>query len=410
MLTSLGLLFLVGMGMGWLFERLGLPRLIGLLLTGIVLGPYALNAFAPALLNISADLRQLALIIILIKAGLSLDLNDLKRVGRPAIMMAFVPASCEILGYVLLAPMLLGVDRISAAVMGAVLAAVSPAVVVPRMVELMEKGYGTDQSIPQMIMAGASCDDIFVIVLFTTFSSMAQGGRVAWQDFFNIPLAILLGIGVGALCGYGVSRFRYWLSQFRPTTTESYWVIGLLALSFLLMALESALKGQVPVSGLLAIVAMAAVMRAKQDKTVIRHLANSYGQLWTAAEILLFVLVGAEVDIRYTVSAGIPALVMILLALLFRAVGVWLCMQKTPLNRKERLFCIMAYLPKATVQAAIGGLPLAMGLPAGGLILSVAVLGIVVTAPLGAILMDRSYRRLLQPSQVTLKEKITTTT
>ncbi|MDO4681067.1 MAG: cation:proton antiporter [Aerococcus sp.] len=399
MLTSLGIVLLIGMIFGWLAERLHLPRIIGLLTAGILIGPYALNWLQPSLLDISSDLRQMALVIILIKAGLSLDLNDLKRVGRPAVMMSLVPASFEILGYVILTPLLLGLDHVNAAVMGAVLAAVSPAVVVPRMVYLMEHGYGTKQSIPQMIMAGASCDDIFVIVLFTTFSHMAEGGSIQWQDFLNIPLSIVLGVGVGALVGYMLVLLQRWLQQYRVALNQSLEVVLLLAVSFLLMALETALKGHVPLSGLLAVVAMAAMIRAKRQPAEVQTLSASYGKLWVAAEILLFVLVGAAVNIHYTLQAGPAALALILLALCFRSVGVWLCMQGTHLTQSERLFCVFAYLPKATVQAAIGSVPLAMGLASGQLILSVAVLGILVTAPLGALLIDQSYPHLLKQNQ-----------
>ncbi|MDO4670758.1 MAG: cation:proton antiporter [Aerococcus sp.] len=395
MLTSLGIVFVVGMLLGGLAERIGLPRIIGLLISGIVIGPYALNWLDPSLLNISADLRQLALIIILIKAGLSLDLSDLKQVGRPAIMMSFIPASFEMIGYILLAPLLLGLDLINAAVLGAVLAAVSPAVVVPRMVYLLEHGYGTKQSVPQLIMAGASCDDIFVIVLFTTFANMAQGGAVHWLDFINIPLSILFGIGGGALLGFLLTRILTWLEHFNRTFNADQLVLLILALSFLLMAVEKHLSGFLPFSGLLAIVAMAVVVRAKSRKPLIASLSSKYGHLWVGAEILLFVLVGAAVNIHYTLQAGPAALVMILSALVIRSIGVWVCMQGTHLNQRERLFCIVAYLPKATVQAAIGSVPLAMGLASGQLILSVAVLGILVTAPLGAILIDRLYPRLL---------------
>ena len=336
MLTSLALIFLTGLLLASLFEKLKLPRIIGMLLAGILLGPYVLNLLDDSVLSISSDLRQMALIIILIKAGLSLNLSDLKKVGRPAILMSFVPATFEIIGYVLLAPTLLGISKIEAAVMGSVLAAVSPAVVIPRMVQLMETNYGTEKSIPQLIMAGASCDDIFVIVLFSTFSSMAQGGSANIIDFVNIPVSILLGIVIGAIIGYLLALF------FETCHRQGH-------------SIRSSLK----------------------------------------VLILLFVLVGAAVDIRYTMQAGIAAVAMILLALVFRAVGVCLCMTKTSLNFKERLFCVIAYLPKATVQAAIGSVPLSMGLACGQIVLSVAVLAILITAPLGAIGIDRTYKKLL---------------
>lgn len=396
MLTSLAYIFLIGLAMAALCQQLHLPRIIGMLFTGILLGPFALNLLDDSILSISSELRQMALIIILIKAGLSLNLADLKKVGRPAVMMACVPASCEILAFFLLAPALMGVSRVEAAVMGAVLGAVSPAVVVPRMVQLMEEGYGTEKSIPQMILAGASCDDIFVIVLFSTFSSMAQGGSASLADFAGIPVSILLGVALGAAAGWLLSGFFETAYAHKHMVRNSMKVIVVLGAAFLLMAAETWLKGRVPLSGLLAVVAMACTLKLRSTPAVTRRLSEKFGKLWLAAEVILFVLVGAAVDIRYTLAAGIPAVAMILLALVFRAAGVCLCMAGTALNRKERLFCIIAYLPKATVQAAIGSVPLAMGLPCGQIVLSVAVLAILITAPLGAIGMDATYQKLLE--------------
>ncbi len=396
MLTSLAFIFLIGLSMAAVCQKLKLPRIIGMLLTGIVLGPYVLDVLDPAILNISAELRQMALIIILIKAGLSLDLSDLKKVGRPAVLMAFLPASFEILGYFLLAPVLLGVTRIEAAVMGAVLGAVSPAVVVPRMVKLMDEKYGTEKSIPQMILAGASCDDIFVIVLFSTFSGMAQGGSANVMDFVNIPVSIVLGVILGAVFGFMLAWFFETAYAHKNLVRNSMKVIVILGVSFLLMAIETWVKPCVSVSGLLAVVSMACVLKLRSEKTVTKRLSEKFGKLWLAAEVILFVLVGAAVDIRYTLEAGIMAVLMIFLALVFRAAGVALCLVKTPLSFKERMFCVVAYLPKATVQAAIGSVPLAMGLPCGKIVLSVAVLAILITAPLGALGMDVSYKKWLQ--------------
>lgn len=395
MLTSLALIFLVGLSLAGIFQLLKLPRIIGMLLTGIILGPYALNLLDDSILLISSDLRQMALIIILLKAGLSLNLADLKKVGRPAIMMSFVPASFEILAFILFAPAILNITRIEAAVMGAVLGAVSPAVVIPRMVQLMDSKYGTNKSIPQLILAGASCDDIFVIVLFTTFASMAQGGKANLIDFFNIPISIILGIILGAITGYIISTFfekAYTLNHYVRNSTK---VIIILGVSFILMAIETWLKDTVSVSGLLAVVSMACVIKIKSPDAVSDRLSEKFGKLWIGAEVLLFVLVGAAVDIRYTMDAGTMAILMIFIALCFRAIGVSLCLLKTQLNFKERCFCIIAYIPKATVQAAIGSVPLAMGLACGQIVLSVAVLAILITAPLGAIGMDISYQKLL---------------
>ena len=395
MLTSLSLIFLVGLALGAICQRLKLPRIIGMLITGILLGPYVLDFLDPSILSISSELRKMALIIILLKAGLSLDLKDLKKAGRSAILLSFVPASCEIIGYLLFAPVILDISRIDAAVMGAVLAAVSPAVVVPRMVTLMEKKYGTQKAIPQMILAGASCDDIFVIVLFTTFLGMAQGGSANVMDFINIPVSILLGILLGAAFGYGLYLFFETSYAHKHCVRNSMKVIIVLGFSFLLIAIEEWLDGIVSVSGLLAIVAMACVLKLKSTVFVSKRLSEKFGKLWLAAEVILFVLVGAAVDIRYTLNAGLAAVFMILIALLFRAVGVLLCTVKTSLTPKERLFCVIAYLPKATVQAAIGSVPLAAGLPRGNIILSVAVLAILITAPLGALGIDGSYKKLL---------------
>ena len=396
MLTSLALIFLVGLSAAAICGYLHLPRIIGMLFTGIILGPHVLGLLDDKILSISSELRQIALIIILLKAGLSLNLADLKKVGRPAVMMAFVPASFEICGYLLCAPMILGITRIESAVMGAVLAAVSPAVVVPRMVQLMENRYGTEKSIPQMILAGASCDDIFVIVLFSTFAGMAQGGTADFMQFLNIPVSIVLGILLGAAVGYLLSLFFETAYAKEHYVRNSMKVIVVLGLSFLLMAVETWAKPYVSVSGLLAVVSMACVLKMKCPKSVSGRLSEKFGKLWIAAEVVLFVMVGAAVDIRYTATAGGAAVVMILLALIFRAAGVCVCMAGTALNKKERLFTVIAYLPKATVQAAIGSVPMAMGLSCGQIVLSVAVLAILITAPLGAIGMDMTYRRLLK--------------
>ena len=396
MLASLALIFLVGLAMGALCGQLKLPRIIGMLITGIVLGPYVLDFLDPSILSISSELRKIALIIILLKAGLSLDIKDLKKAGRPAVLLAFVPASCEIIGYVLLAPVILGVNTVEAAIMGAVLAAVSPAVVVPRMVMLMEQKYGTKKAIPQMIMAGASCDDIFVIVLFTTFLSMAQGGSAHIMDFVNIPVSIVLGILLGIVFGLILYLFFETSYAHKHCVRNSMKVIIVLGCSFLLVSIEGWLENKISVSGLLAVVSMACTLKMKSTAFVSKRLSEKFGKLWIAAEVMLFVLVGAAVDIRYTLSAGFSALLMIIVALLFRTLGVLICTAKTNLTAKERAFCVIAYLPKATVQAAIGSVPLAAGLGCGKIVLSVAVLAIVVTAPLGAIGIDNTYKRWLE--------------
>lgn len=395
MLTSLSFIFLVGLAMGAICQKLKLPRIIGMLATGIVLGQYVLDLLDPSILSISADLRKKALIIILLKAGLSLNLDDLKKVGRPAIMMSFVPASFEIIGYLLFAPAILGITRVEAAVMGSVLATVSPAVVVPRMVQLMETKYGTEKAIPQMIMAGASCDDIFVIVLFTTFLSMAQGGSADIKAFANIPVSIILGIILDAIVGYLLYLFFETAYAKKHYVRNSMKVIIVLGFSFLLIAIEGWLEGKIAVSGLLAVVSMACVLKMKCTAFVSKRLSEKFGKLWLAAEVILFVLVGAAVDIRYTLEVGLAAVAMIFVALIFRSFGVLLCTVKTNLSAKERAFCVIAYLSKATVQAAIGSVPLAAGLSCGKIVLSVAVMAIIITAPLGAFGMDFTYKKFL---------------
>ena len=396
MLTSLALVFLAGLAAAAVCSAIKLPRIIGMLLVGIVLGPHILNVLDDSILSISSELRQMALIIILLKAGLSLNLSDLRQVGRPAVLLSCLPATCELAGYILLAPYLLGVNRIEAAVMGAVLAAVSPAVVVPRMVFLMENRWGTDKSIPQMLLAGASCDDIYVIVLFTTFTGIAQGGNARAADFLNIPVSIVLGIAVGAAAGYALSRFFEAAFARNHMVRGSVKVIIVLSVSFLLVALETVLKGKIALSGLLAVTSMACMLARKTTGEVRARLSEKFGKLWIAAELILFVLVGAAVDIQYVSETGLAAVLMVFAALIFRAAGVVLCLAGTKLSRRERLFCVIAYLPKATVQAAIGSVPLAMGLPCGKIVLSVTVLAILITAPLGALGMDAAYRKLLK--------------
>lgn len=368
--------------------------MIGTLLTGILLGPFAFNLLDKSILFISADLRQLALIIILTRAGLALDIKDLKKVGRPAILMCFVPACFEIVGMIIIAPRLLGISIMDAAIMGAVVGAVSPAVIVPKMLKLMKNRYGTDKSIPQLIMAGSSVDDVFVIVMFTAFIGLAQGQSISPMSFIQIPVSIITGLMVGIALGILLSVF---FKRFH--IRDSAKVIILLSISFLLVALESALKGIIPISGLLAVMSMGAALQKKQHE-VAKRMAGKFSKLWVAAELLLFVLVGATVDIKYAASAGLAAVLVIFGALIFRMAGVFCCLLKTKLSKKERLFCMIAYMPKATVQAAIGSIPLSLGLPCGKIVLTVAVLAIVITAPLGAFGVDMTYRKLLKKEPV----------
>lgn len=389
MLTSLALIFLFGLIFGALFQKLRLPPLLGMLIVGIVLGPYALNWLDDSLLSISADLRQIALIIILTRAGLNLNISDLKKVGRPAILMCFLPACFEILGMLVLAPPLLHISYLDAAIMGAVVGAVSPAVIVPKMLRLMEEGYGTEKSIPQLILAGASVDDVFVIVLFSSFTGLAKGESFSPWRFAEIPISILLGILLGAALGLLLAFFFQ-----KVHVRDSVKVLLLLSFSFLLVALEDALEGFVPISGLIAVMSLGIALQRKRD-IVARRLSLKFSKLWVAAELLLFVLVGATVDLHYAYAAGLPAVILIFGVLLFRMAGVWVCLFKTKLLFKERLFCVLAYMPKATVQAAIGSVPLSMGLSCGNIVLTVAVLAILITAPLGAFLIDLTYKKLL---------------
>ena len=389
MLTSLALIFLFGLIFGALFQKLRLPPLLGMLIVGIVLGPYALNWLDDSLLSISADLRQIALIIILTRAGLNLNISDLKKVGRPAILMCFLPACFEILGMLVLAPPLLHISYLDAAIMGAVVGAVSPAVIVPKMLRLMEEGYGTKKSIPQLILAGASVDDVFVIVLFSSFTGLAKGESFSPWRFAEIPVSILLGILLGAALGLALAFFFQ-----KVHVRDSVKVLLLLSFSFLLVALEDALEGIVPISGLIAVMSLGIALQRKRD-IVARRLSLKFSKLWVAAELLLFVLVGATVDLHYAYAAGLSAVILIFGVLLFRMAGVWVCLFKTKLLFKERLFCVLAYMPKATVQAAIGSVPLSMGLSCGNIVLTVAVLAILITAPLGAFLIDLTYKKLL---------------
>lgn len=389
MLTSFAFIFLIGMLLSSILKKLRLPGLLGMLITGIVLGPYVLNLLDPSILSISADLRQIALIIILTRAGLSLDINDLKKVGRPAILICFVPACLEIAGMILLAPGLLGISVLDAAIMGTVVAAVSPAVIVPKMLMLMEQGYGKENSIPQLIMAGASVDDVFVIVLFTAFTGLAQGESITAASFAQVPVSILTGMIAGVVTGLLLAVLFAKLHM-----RDSGKVVVLLSISFLMVALENSIKGAIPFSGLLAVMSMGIALQKKRP-VVAERLSVKYSKLWVAAEILLFVLVGATVDVSYALAAGASAIILIFGVLLFRMAGVFLCMLKTRLSGKERLFCMIAYMPKATVQAAIGGVPLALGLGCGKIVLTVAVLAILITAPLGAFGVDMTYRKLL---------------
>ena len=389
MLFSIALMLLVGMLAGWGCKKLHLPGLLGMIFTGIVLGPFALNLIDGTILSISSELRRIALIIILTRAGLSLDINDLKKVGRPAILMCFVPACFEMTGMIILAPLLLHISYIEAAVMGAVIAAVSPAVIVPKMLKLMDEGYGVNKSVPQMILAGASVDDVFVIVMFSVFTGLAQGNGVSAVSFIRIPVSIILGILIGMAAGT-ILAIYFKKIHIRDTVK----VIILLCISFLLVTAEDRFSDIIPFASLIAVLCIGIALQRNRKEAAVR-LSVKFNKLWVCAEVILFVLVGATVNISYAISAGISAVMLIFGVLLFRMAGVFVCMIKTKLNMRERFFCVISYMPKATVQAAIGGVPLSMGLACGNIVLTVAVLAIIITAPLGAFLIDLTYKRFL---------------
>lgn len=389
MLTSIAIILLFGLLVGWIFSKMKLPSLLGMIIVGIVLSPHCLNLVDDSILTISGDLRQIALVIILTRAGLSLNFSDLKKVGRPAILMCFVPACIEMMGTIIFAPLLLGVSILDAAIIGSVIAAVSPAVVVPRMIKLIEDGYGTDKSIPQLILAGASVDDVFVIVVFTALTTLASTGEVSAISFIQIPTSILLGV----LLGGAVGTILVWFFR-RFHIRDSVKVLIILSVSFLLLELQNRLEGIVPVSGLLAIMSMGIIINQKYD-VLAKRLSVKYNKLWLGAEIFLFVLVGIAVDLKYALAAGVVVILLVILALVFRMMGVAVSLVKTKLNKKERLFCMVAYTPKATVQAALGTVPLAMGLSCGEIVLTVAVISILITAPFGAICVDNLYKKLL---------------
>ena len=393
MLTSVAVILLLGLLMGSIFSKLKLPNLLGMIIVGIVLSPHALNLIDPSILNISADLRQIALVIILTRAGLSLNIADLKKVGRPAVLMCFVPACAEIIGAVILAPPLLGVTPLEAAIIGSVISAVSPAVIVPRMIKLIDEGYGKEHSIPQLLLAGASVDDVFVIVVFTALTSLASTGTVSAINFLQIPVSILTGVMTGAFIGYVLVIF---FKKFHMR--DSVKILIILSFSFLLLELQNRLEEIVPISGLLAIMSLGIIIK-KRYSLLAERLSVKYNKLWVAAEIFLFVLVGATVDLRYATTAGIFAVLLVVGALVFRMAGVAISLIKTKLTKHEKWFCMIAYTPKATVQAAIGAIPLTMGLNCGQIVLTVAVLSILITAPFGAICIDNLYKKLLNEQE-----------
>lgn len=389
MLVSVALLVLLGLLLGNVMNQLQLPALLGYLVTGVILGPHFLNGLSDSLLAVSADIRELALIIILTRAGLSLDIADLKKIGRPALMMCAVPALFEIAATVCLAPLLLNFSISEALLLGSIIAAVSPAVVVPRMLQLIHSGYGTEKRIPQLILAGASVDDVFVLILFTAFLGLNQGQTFSAATLLQVPIAIGSGLLAGGILGYGLTK---WFSAM--SIRDSIKVLILLSCSFLLMGAEDALAGFLPFSGMLSVMSMSLVL-FKMIPPTAQRLSVKFNKLWIAAELFLFVLVGASVDLSFAFASGFAPVLLIVLVSLFRMAGVWCSVSSSGFSSKEKLFCMISYLPKATVQAAIGGLPLAMGIHNGETMLTTAVLSILITAPLGAVGVDRLYRKLL---------------
>lgn len=392
MLISIAFMMILGMFLGWVCKKVKFPSLFGMIITGIVLGPHVLNLIDSSILNVSSELRRIALIIILLRAGLSLNIADLKKVGRPAILMCFLPACFEMFGMIILAPKLLGMSLLDAAILGAVIAAVSPAVIVPKMIKLMDEKYGTNSGIPQLILAGASVDDVFVIVMFSTFTSLAQGKGASIMSFVNIPISIITGIIAGYLVGYILAKF-FEKIHIRDTSK----VIILLCMAFIMVTIEDKYSMIIPFASLIGVMCIGVSVQ-KNRICVATRISSKFSKLWVMAEIMLFVLVGTTLDLNNAFAAGITAVILILGVLLFRMIGVFVCLLKTKLDMKERFFCMLAYTPKATVQAAIGGLPLAMGLSCGNIVLTVSVVAILLTAPLGAFMIDLTYKRLLTKS------------
>lgn len=392
MLLSIALVLLTGYLLGELFGKLRLPKLTGMIAAGILLN--CLGLLDEVFLSISGDLRKIALVIILLRAGISIKPSELKKIGRPAALMCFLPACFEIVGTVILAPPLLGLSYTEAAVLGSVLGAVSPAVIVPKMLRFIDEGRGTEKLIPQLILAGASMDDVFVIVMFSVFAGLEQSGGVSAGAVLNIPVSILCGAAAGAAAGLLLAAvFK------RVHIRDSAKVIVLMGTALLLTAAESLLSGYVGFSGTVAVMAAGIALGQKAPVPAAR-VAQKLNKMWLCAEIMLFVLVGAAVDLNAAVSAGVGTVLLIAGALVFRAAGVLLCLAGTGMNLRERVFCVFAYIPKATVQAAIGGMPLAMGMACGQTVLSAAVIAILVTAPLGALLIEAAGKWLSVENRV----------
>ncbi len=380
MAFSIALIIVFGLCADYLFTKLKLPGLVGMLFVGIFCGPYVLNLISPDMMRVSGDFRKIALIVILLRAGFELRRDTLNRIGRAAITMSAVPALFEMAGIILIAPTLLHISILEAAILGAVLSAVSPAVVVPLMIDFMDRGRGTRKGIPTLILAASSVDDVFVIVLFTIFLGMYGGGEVnLWVKLGEIPVSIGLGILVGLVPGY----FLYWLFNrydWRPPRRT----LVVLGIAILLTWLEKILEPRVPVASLLGVMAIGFIILEKSEP-IAHIISQKLKNLWVFAELLLFVLVAAQVNVHVVWKAGLAGTAVIMGGLVFRSIGTYVSLFGTGFSWREKLFCVVAYLPKATVQAAIGAVPLAAGVASGEVILAVAVLSILLTAPLGAI-------------------------
>ena len=380
MLMSLALMFLLGFCISGIFKKLHIPSLLGLIITGIILGPAALNLLDTKILSISSELREIALIVILFRAGLSLDISDMKKIGRPAIMLCFVPASFEIVGAVILGPACLGLSHVDSAIVGAMLGAASPAIIVPKMLWLMEEGYGTDKHIP-------------AIVLFTAFIGMSKGEGISAWTIASIPISIVTGLGVGIVAGIIMAQI-FKKIHLRDTIK----ILLLFGMSFFFVGAETYVSRYVPFSGLLAVMALGgAILNRRRE--VASRLSAKIAKIWVGAELLLFIMLGSAVEINALLSAGLGSVLLILGALLFRSIGVIVSLLGSGLKMKEILYCDVAYFPKATVQAAVGAIPLAQGLACGMMVLTTAVLSILITAPLGAILMDVMVKKCLTRSR-----------
>ncbi|MGF7059321.1 cation:proton antiporter [Brassicibacter mesophilus] len=390
MALSLGIIILLGLGFNKVFDRLKLPGLLGMLILGIIIGPYGANFISGDILKISSDLRRIALIIILLRAGLGIKKETLNKIGIPALKMSCVPGLLEGFTIMLVSNKLLGIPIVEAGMLGFIVAAVSPAVVVPQMLNFIQNKIGADKNIPTLILAGASIDDVFAITLFSTFLGLYGGGQVnIAMKILDIPISIVLGVLLGVIIGF---IMIYIFRKYHMRDTKK--VLILIGVAIVFTSLEDALKNIIPIASLLGVMTIGFILLEKHSG-VANRLASKFNKIWVFAEILLFVLVGAQVNIHVALNSGLVGALIILIGLLARSLGVVISLTGTDLSWKERLFCVIAYVPKATVQAAIGAVPLSAGVSSGDLILAIAVLSIIITAPLGAIGINFAGNRWL---------------